>query len=250
MLALKVILVDDLTMNMEATSHQIAEALAADVRQGTLAPGAMFPSERDLCDRFGVGRNVVRSAIGNLQTMGLVDQEPGHRPRVAAPTLSRVMGNMSDAARYFFAGTEGRVHLEQARLFLETSLVRHAVSHANNAHIARMLEATEECEASLSDITAFRNADVRFHRVLAEIPGNPIFVALHEAFVERLMKGRGELSDQNDHMALSNKEHKEIVVALLDRDADRAEAIMTEHLARNFASHFREALAGTKSPAQ
>ena len=42
-------------------------------------------------------------------------------------------------------------------------------------------------------------ADVQFHRVLAEIPGNPIFVALHEAFVERLMKGRKIPSNAREH---------------------------------------------------
>lgn len=237
-------------MNMEVSSLHIAEVLATDIRGGRLSAGERLPSERDLCDRFGVGRNVVRSAINNLHSMGLLDQEPGHRPRVATPTLSRVMGNVSDAARFFFSGTEGRAHLEQARLFLEVSLVRYAVAHANNAQIARMLEAIEACDANLSDRIEFRNADVRFHRVLAEIPGNPIFLALHEAFVERLMKERKIPSNFDSYIARSNEEHKEIVAALLDKDAERAEAIMTEHLARNFASHFRDALAGTTDEAE
>ncbi|WP_421723435.1 FCD domain-containing protein [Bauldia sp.] len=235
-------------MNLQTTSHQIAEALAADVRGGVLAPGEMFPSERDLCERFGVGRNVVRGAIGNLQAMGLIEQQHGHRPRVAAPNLSSVVLGVRDAARFFLAGTEGRAHLEQARLFLETSLVRHAVHHATNAHVARMIEAIEECDVSISDSDAFRNADVRFHRVLAEIPGNPIFVALHEAFVERLMKERTLPSNFDSYIRRSNEEHKQIASAILDKDADRAEAIMTEHLARNFASHFRDALAGSEAP--
>lgn len=230
---------------MDIPADTIAEKLASDVRQGALAPGEMFPSERDLCDRFGVGRNTVRTALTNLQAMGLVEQEHGRRPRVAAPTLSRVMSGVSEAARFFFSGNEGRAHLEQARLFLETSLVRHAVQHANNAHIARMVEAIEECEANLSDRIAFRNADVRFHRVLAEVPGNPIFVALHEAFVERLMKQRKIPSNFDAYISRSNEEHKQIVGALLDKDAERAEAIMTEHLARNFSSHFRDAIAGS-----
>ena len=237
-------------MNVEVTARKIAETLANDVRQGDLAPGEMFPSERDLCERFGVGRNVVRGAINSLHAMGLVDQEPGHRPRVAPPTLSRVMASVSEAAQFLFAGTEGRAHLEQARLFLETSLVRHAVAHATNAHIARLLEAIEECDANLSNRNSFRNADVRFHRVLAEIPDNPIFVALHEAFVERLMLGRKIPSDFDTYIRRSNEEHKEIVRALLDKDADRAEAIMTEHLARNFALHFRDALGRTAAEDQ
>ncbi len=234
-------------MNVEVPSHKIVEALADDVRQGALAPGEMLPSERDLCERFGVGRNVARGAINTLQAMGLVDQEPGHRPRVAVPTLSRVMDSVSELASTFFSGTEGRAHLEQARQFLETSLVRYAVSHATNAHIARLIEAIEDCDANISNHTGFRNADVRFHRVLAEIPGNPIFVALHETFVERLMKSRTIPGNFDAYVARSNEEHKEIVAALLDKDADRAEAIMIEHLTRNFASHFRDALTGAKN---
>lgn len=229
-------------MNMETSATDIAKALAADVHDGALLPGDMFPSERDLCDRFGVGRNIVRNAFTNLQAMGLMDHSRGRRPRVAAPTLSRVMSGVSEAARFFFAGAEGPAHLEQARLFLETSLLRYAVGHATNVHIARMVAAIEECEANLDNRIAFRNADVKFHRVLAEVPGNPIFVALHEAFVERLMKGRKTPNDFKDHIRRSNDEHKEIVSALLDKDADRAEEVLTRHLARNYASHFRQAL--------
>ena len=61
-----------------------------------LLPGDMFPSERDLCDRFGVGRNTVRNAFTNLQAMGLLDHTRGRRPRVAAPTLSRAMASVGD----------------------------------------------------------------------------------------------------------------------------------------------------------
>ena len=235
-------MVNNIFMHIDTTASEIAKALAADVHNGALLPGDMFPSERDLCDRFDVGRNTVRNALTNLQAMGLIDHTRGKRPRVAAPTLSRAMASVSDAARFFFSGPEGRAHLEQARQFMETSMLRYAVENATNAQIARMVSAIEECDANLDNRIAFRNADVKFHRVLAEIPGNPIFVALHEAFVERLMKGRKIPSDFEDSLRQSNEEHKEIVSAVLDKDADRAEAILTRHLARNYASHFRQAL--------
>ena len=37
------------------------KSLATDVHEGRLQAGEMFPSERDLCARFGVGRTLVRS---------------------------------------------------------------------------------------------------------------------------------------------------------------------------------------------
>lgn len=177
-----------------------------------------------------------------LQGMGLADQSKGKRPRVVAPTLSKVMEGAGEAARLFFSGAEGLAHLEQARLFLETSLLRYCVAHASNAQIAKILEATKTCEANLDDLEDFRKADVQFHRVLAEVPGNPIFTALHDTFVGRLMLNRSVPPDFKRRNRESNQEHREIAAAVLDRDAERAVEVLTRHLTRNFGTYFREAL--------
>jgi len=221
---------------------QIADSLAADVVTGALSAGDMFPSERELCERYDIGRNVVREAMTILQGRKLADHSKGKRPRVVKPTLSEMMGGIGEATRFFFEGSEGRAHLEQARLFLETSMLRHAVEHATNAHIARMVEAIDECDQCLNDAEGFRNADVNFHRILAEIPGNPIFEALHDAFVERLMKSRPLLDDFNERNITSNDEHRLIVKALIDKNADSAVEILTRHLTRNFGTYFHQAL--------
>ncbi len=226
------------------SASSIATVLAGDVHSGKLVAGEMFPSERDLCVRFGVGRNVVREATTILQGMGLANLSKGKRPRVATPTLGRVILAASEAARFFFTDTEGRAHLEQARLFLETSMVRYAVKHATNAQIARMVSAVEDCEANLGDIEGFRVADVKFHRALAEVPGNPIFVALHETFVERLMKNRPMHDDFEAHNKLSNAGHRETMTALLAKDAEAAVTALTQHLTRNYETIFHQTLQG------
>lgn len=204
----------------------------------------MYPSERELCDQYEIGRNVVREAITILQGRKLADHSKGKRPRVVKPSLSEMMGGIGDAARFFFEGSEGRAHLEQARLFLETSMLRHAVEHATNAHIARMIETIDECDRCLQDAEGFRNADVKFHRILAEISGNPIFVALHDAFVEQLMKSRPLLEDFAVRNGTSNDEHRLIVKALVDKNANSAVDILTHHLTRNFGTYFHQALDG------
>jgi DNA-binding FadR family transcriptional regulator len=221
---------------------QIADQLASDVHKGMLNAGDMFPSERELCERYEIGRNVVREAMTILQGRKLADHSKGKRPRVVRPSLGEMMSGIGEAARYFFEGSEGRAHLEQARLFLETSMLRYAVEHATNAQVARMVEAIDECDNCLTDAEGFRDADVNFHKILAEIPGNPIFVALHEAFVERLMKSRPLLDDFKQRNITSNDEHRLIVKALIDRNADSAVDILTRHLTRNFGTYFHQAL--------
>ena len=225
------------------SSAHIANAIAADIHNGALLPGEMFPSERDLCERFGVGRSIVRDGMTILQGMGLADHSKGKRPRVAEPTLSRVMLAASEAAQFFFDDNEGTAHLQQARLFLETSMVRYAVEHATNAQIGKMVSAVEACDANVEDVGEFRRADTRFHRALAEVPGNPIFVALHETFVEKLMKGAAIRADSATHNRTSNAGHKQIMTAILAKDADKAVNALSAHLTRNYGTSFHRTLA-------
>ncbi len=225
-----------------ANASEIVKQLAAEIHAGNIVPGAMLPAERDLCDRFSVSRNVVRGALTVLNGMGLTEQEKGHRPRVVAPTLANVMEGAVRAAQYFFSGAEGLAHLEQARLFLETSLVRYAVMHATNAQIGKLLEGVERCEATIGHLSMFREADVQFHRALAEIPGNPIFIALHGTFVERLMRSRVIVQDMEAQNRTSNDEHRKIVTAILEQDAEMAVSTLTTHLTRNYGNYFRHSL--------
>lgn len=238
-------------MAEQVSAASIARLIASDVHAGVHRPGEMLPPERDLCDRFGVGRNVIREALTILQGMGLTVQEKGKRPRVVTPTLQNVMESTREAAQFFFSGSEGLAHLEQARLFLETSLVRYAVVHATNAQIAKMLEAVQICEANLDNIQGFREGDVQFHRAIAAVPGNPIFVALHDTFVEKLMRNRPALPDFRARNKVSNDEHRAIVAAILDKDAEQAVDMLTKHLTRNYGTYFRLVLdQGAEATAQ
>lgn len=221
---------------------EIASMLAEEVHGGTLGVGAMLPSERELCDRFGVGRTTIREAIKRLEAMQLVELRKGFRPRVAYPTLTQLLASISAASRLFFRGTEGGAHMEQARLFLETSMARYAAQSATPAQIGKMVAAIEKGDRALDDLPAFRLADVEFHRALAEVPGNPIFVALHDAFVGGLMMSRPGPRDVVSHNRRSNDEHKGVVQAIMAHDAEAAVTILTKHLTRNYAIYVNHVL--------
>lgn len=221
---------------------EIATVLAEEVHSGALEVGAMLPSERDLCTRFGVGRTTIREAVKRLESMQLVELRKGYRPRIAYPTLAQLLASISGASRLFFRGTEGGAHMEQARLFLETSLVRYAAQSATAAQVGKMVAAIERADHAIDDLPAFRTADVEFHRALAEVPGNPIFVALYDAFVGGLMTARPGPRDVATHNRRSNDEHKGVVQAIIAHDADAAVTILTKHLTRNYAVYVNQVL--------
>lgn len=228
---------------MVLTASEIANVLAHEIHGGMLDAGAMLPSERDLCTRFGVGRTTIREAVGLLEGMRLIEHRKGHRPRAVYPTLSQLLASISDASRLFFRGTEGSAHMEQARIFLEVSMVRYAAQWATPAQIGKMVAAIEKADLAVEDLPAFRDADVEFHRALAEVPGNPIFVALHDAFVERLMRARPAPRDIPVHNRRSNDEHRGVVQAIMARDPEAAVSILNKHLTRNYAVYVNHVLA-------
>src|SRR3954452_24874206 len=66
----------------EDLTTRVARQLRASVLDGTYQPGDRLPPERDLAMQFGVDRNTVRSAIQELEQLGLVERRQGSGCRV------------------------------------------------------------------------------------------------------------------------------------------------------------------------
>lgn len=47
--------------------HQLYTLLCAALNEGSIAPGSALPSESELMERFGISRNTVRRALGQLE---------------------------------------------------------------------------------------------------------------------------------------------------------------------------------------
>ena len=58
-------------------ADDIAAVLKAEVREGVHPPGGRLPSEAELCKRFEVSRTTVRSALKELDVLGLVHTQHG-----------------------------------------------------------------------------------------------------------------------------------------------------------------------------
>lgn len=65
--------------------RQIREYIAESIRDGVLEPNSPVPSQRSLCDKFGVCRATVTSAFKELLRDGLVYQVQGKGTYVAEP---------------------------------------------------------------------------------------------------------------------------------------------------------------------
>jgi len=56
---------------------EIAASINAQVQRGELLPGDRLPSERKLCELHGVSRSVVREALSQLKSDGIIETRRG-----------------------------------------------------------------------------------------------------------------------------------------------------------------------------
>jgi GntR family transcriptional repressor for pyruvate dehydrogenase complex len=217
--------------------EEVADQLERMIQDGEYAPRDQLPSERELMRQFGVGRPAIREALFHLRKMGLVEIRSGERARVTQPTPKFVIDALAGTARHMIAAPGGVRDFQDARMFFEVGLVRHAARHASDQDLLSFRDALEVNRLSIGDMKRFERTDVAFHYVLAVIPRNPIFMAIHAALAEWLLEQRRTtLAPGEDLMAY--QAHRSIYEAVAARDPDRAELAMRDHLehvARRYA---------------
>lgn len=69
----------------ETKTAQIFNQIADAIRTGKFSPGDQLNSERDLAERLGVSRNIVRNAYRRLEDEGLIETASTSNRRVRAP---------------------------------------------------------------------------------------------------------------------------------------------------------------------
>ncbi|EOV9658331.1 transcriptional regulator NanR [Cronobacter turicensis] len=219
-------------------SEMVEEELEQMIRRREFAEGEALPSERELMTFFNVGRPSVREALAALKRKGLVQISNGERARVSRPSADTIISELSGMAKDFLSHPGGIANFEQLRLFFESSLVRYAAEKATDEQLERLTQALEINRQSLADNAQFIRSDVEFHRVLAEIPGNPIFMAIHVALLDWLIAARPTVPDGEliEHNNISYQQHIAIVDAIRRRDPDEADHALQTHLNSVFAT--------------
>lgn len=213
--------------------QEVMDRLLEIIRTEHPNVGDHLPSERELMDRFGVGRPAIREALQNLAWMGLVNISHGERARVARPDFRTLIERISLPTSQMLQGSHRSLEeLKEARLLFEVQMVRLAAERAGPDDIAQLRERLHAQEAAVSDSAAFVRCDMLFHREIASITGNTIFPALSEAMMGWLGEFYIDLLrvPGAEHLTLS--EHRAILDAIAANAPGAAEKAMADHITR------------------
>ena len=215
--------------------------LTERIVHGEFDANGQLPSEGELAKSFGMSRTVVREAMRSLRAQGLVEVSQGRAPRVKPADSKATVASLRLLLRRNKATF---LHLVEVRHPLEGEIAALAAERANDEHL-RQLERAVHDLAAASPLEAGIEADVRFHRILAEATGNPVFVLLLETLADLLRESRQKtLVYSGLEQALAG--HRAILEAVRKCDPVKAREAMQQHL--RLAARDLQSLGERKKP--
>ncbi|MFJ8200430.1 FadR/GntR family transcriptional regulator [Streptomyces sp. NPDC096152] len=201
--------------------------IKAMIVSGALGPGDRLPKEGELAAELGLSRNSLREAVRALSLLGILDVRQGDGtyvtsldPQLLLRTLSFVVDfHRDDAVPEFLAV---RRILEPAA----TALAASRITERQLDTLSARLDALGP-DPSVEEMVA---CDLEFHQGIALSSGNSVLCALLDGLsgpAARIWRGPA----REDAVARTLREHRAILAALRDRDAEAARSWATVHLA-------------------
>jgi GntR family transcriptional repressor for pyruvate dehydrogenase complex len=216
-------------------SEVIVDQVRLLIRSGQLTAGDRLPSERELCERFGVSRVTVREALRVLEANGLVDIRVGARGGafVTAPS-SRMVGE--GIADLMSLSSLSAFEVTEARMVFELGLVPLVCERATEEDIAALYAICDRSSAALESDDYPLTLSAEWHTRFARSAHNRAIAllaeSLHDPMIRSLQKAR---SAEPTHGRRGVEEHRALVGAVANRDAQGATQLMSVHLNRTAA---------------
>lgn len=198
----------------------VVRKLAAEILQGTHAPGSVLPSEADLTIAFGVSRTVIREALKILAGKGLVTS----RPRIGTTVCDPEDWNIIDpqVIEWQSGGEPDQRMLDailEARRTIEPQAAELAATRASLQEIADMEAACRDMAASGADTARFVRADAELHRLVYAASHNPVFRQIGKLIDPALHAALEETGAHSpDERAAAIRVHADLIEALRLRD--------------------------------
>ena len=192
------------------------ESIKADIINGTLTQGSKIV-ESDLALKYGISRGPLREAIHRLEQIKLIIRIPHAGSRVV--TLNIKM--MED--------------IYTARESLEGMAARLAARHMPDDDIQSLHALLDQHEKNISEAQGKtylqREGDIDFHYRIALASQNQwILENLNGELYQLIRMGRQQTSKIPSRPAAALAQHRQITMAIENRDEELAELLMRRHI--------------------
>lgn len=207
---------DLLVLRTSSLTGVLERELEHLILTGELKPGERL-NEIQLANRFGTSRGPLREATRSLHAKGLVDIVRNRGVFVRSVSTKEALEIYDVRAALF--GLAGR---------LLTDRLTDDMLHWLDAQLDRLDEV-----AAARDITEYYPLNLAFHEYLVTATGNGALVQGYKSLIHKLHLCRARGLVHAGGLAVSNREHREMVDALASGNRERAQEAFFRHVERS-----------------
>jgi GntR family transcriptional repressor for pyruvate dehydrogenase complex len=212
-----------------AVTDEAIEKIKDMIVRGELVPGSRLPPEKDLAERLGLSRSSMREAVKALEVIRVLDVRRGDgtyvtslEPKLLLEAISFVVDLHDD---------DSLLEIFAVRRVLESHATGLAAQQAGDDDVAG-LDAEISGVAPDTDIESLVEHDVRFHGAIARLAGNDYLASLLDSLTSQTVRARVWRGlTQAGVVERTLAEHRAILDAIADHDAELATSIAQVHIA-------------------
>jgi GntR family transcriptional regulator, transcriptional repressor for pyruvate dehydrogenase complex len=227
----------------EAIVRQIEEA----VFRGDLQPGQRLPSEKELMRQFEVSRSTIREALRVLENAGFIKTHHGS-PNGGATVQEFSTDSLQKSLLALMSHTHkiSLLELLQFRVVIESVTTSLVAILRTDEQLNLLKAAHQAMETLISDETvdAFKEADIAFHRLIADSAKNELFRICHQVALDVMTDVLGEKLWASENRQAVMREiyqrHARILQAIQARDGKTASILAKRDLIEYYGPYFSE----------
>lgn len=216
----------------QSLTEQVIEAIRERIADGRWRVGERIPTEPELVEMLGVGRNTVREATRALSHAGLLEARQGQGTYVRATSeLAAALRRRAISARM--------LEVLEVRRALESEAAGLAAQRRTADDLARIDRAAAERLArwEAGDQSGLIDADLALHQAVVAAAHSPMLAELYREITDAL---RSSISQATINRDLSDEDvptiHTPLIDAIRARDATAARTETVAYLERHIAA--------------
>lgn len=216
-------------IKIESPIDIIIKQVRTQITNGQLKPGDRLPSERQLSEKFGVGRTLVREAIKKMEAYGILYSIPQSGTFISDIDSSVLVDLISDIYKIynidFFS-------LVETREMLELNSARLCAIRRTDNDLKQIEEAVLKYEEAVLHGVDTVEPDLAIHRAIVSGTQNKILKSLLLSIIPDIITTYHEYKMCSTSLETdrATREHKALYLAIKAGDAIEAEKIMSRHL--------------------
>jgi len=208
-------------------SEQILKEVLNMIEKNGYKVGDKLPTEKEIAEKMGVGRNSLREVMKSLVISGVTESVAGKGTFLLKDIESIRSGNIYDAV-----SEASTLEILQARMIIETEAA--VLAAQNNVASGKMWKNFEDALLKLEKSFDEKSADssennFMFHLELVKLCGNRFLYKMHHSIIKDIHNSRKIITVDFDNAEFEKSVHRKIYTAIKTGDAAMAREAMQAH---------------------